>query len=160
MVRSSGDRAHAGWDLYSAVGSLTYAVSWGVVAAAEGDQSHSKVSYGNYVAIKLLSREAMKLANRVGAKQIYAFYAHLFKVLVKQGDPVWQGRPIGLTGNTGNAGNTPPHLHFEVRTDLRWDKSDPKNPNKEAPLHYTIDPGDLLGYQYYSTSVRQRPNPL
>jgi murein DD-endopeptidase MepM/ murein hydrolase activator NlpD len=40
-------------------------------------------------------------------------YAHLSKVLVKEGDLLQRGRRIGDSGNTGRT--TGPHLHFEVR---------------------------------------------
>ena len=40
-------------------------------------------------------------------------YAHLSKVLVKEGDLLPRGRRIGDSGSTGRS--TGPHLHFEVR---------------------------------------------
>ena len=38
-------------------------------------------------------------------------FFHLSKLLVKTGDTVKQGQPVGLSGNTGNS--TGPHLHWE-----------------------------------------------
>ena len=151
MVRSSGFKAHAGWDLYANIGSPAYAVGWGEVASVLKNQDKSKESYGNYIALQLRSQEANTVAKAFGVKYIYAFYAHLSAIQVKEGDSVWLGQKIGNTGNTGNACNTPPHLHFEMRTKLRWEKG--------HPLQHTIDPGYLLGWGYYTTKADQNSDP-
>ncbi len=54
------------------------------------------------------------------------FYAHLDKILVKEGESVDQGALIGLMGHTGHAHGT--HLHFEIRHNR-----DPVNPLTYLP---------------------------
>ncbi|MEO0186158.1 MAG: M23 family metallopeptidase, partial [candidate division WOR-3 bacterium] len=39
-------------------------------------------------------------------------YAHMFKVLVKEGQRVKRGQVIGLVGSTGKS--VAPHVHYEV----------------------------------------------
>ena len=63
--------------------------------------------------------------NRLGGKVVFLrpegknytlYYAHLDTQLVSPGQVVAMGQPVGLVGNTGNAVNTPPHLHFGIYT--------------------------------------------
>lgn len=63
--------------------------------------------------------------NRLGGKVIFLrpegknyslYYAHLDTQLVSEGQIVMKGQPVGLVGNTGNALNTTPHLHFGIYT--------------------------------------------
>ncbi|MFK8163601.1 MAG: M23 family metallopeptidase [Lewinella sp.] len=57
-----------------------------------------------------------------GGKQIYLrdvkgrlyYYAHLDSWEVEEFAPVEAGQILGTVGDTGNAKNTTPHLHFEV----------------------------------------------
>jgi murein DD-endopeptidase MepM/ murein hydrolase activator NlpD len=44
-------------------------------------------------------------------------YGHLSTALVKVGQAVIQGQPVGLEGSTGNS--TGAHLHFELRINQR-----------------------------------------
>ena len=90
-------RAHLGTDFAASTGTPARTVGDGVVTFA-GVQN----GYGNVVFVK----------HRGNTETVYA---HLSKLLVRQGDVVSQGQNIGLVGSTGWA--TGPHLHFEVRTD-------------------------------------------
>ena len=49
-----------------------------------------------------------------------AYYAHLDKQFVKEGQFVRKGQVIGTVGNTGNARTTPSHLHFGVSEGNHW----------------------------------------
>lgn len=60
----------------------------------------------------------------------WVIYAHLNKARVKPGATVTKGQLIGESGNTGNS--TGPHLHFEMRDNIRWSAGKP------------IDPKDIL----------------
>jgi len=87
---------HTGIDLAAPELTPVLAADDGVVALVGSTQS----GYGNYVV----------LGHRAG---LVTLYGHLKQPLVKAGDVVTQGEPIGLEGSTGNS--TGPHLHFEVR---------------------------------------------
>ena len=53
----------------------------------------------------------------------YAIDAHLSRVAVGIGDTVTRGEVIGLTGITGDAAGTIPHLHFELRAPFLIDQT-------------------------------------
>jgi len=63
-------------------------------------------AYGNFTVID---------HGMVDGKHLTTAYAHQARFLVKPGDVVRKGDPIGIVGQTGYA--TGPHLHFEVRED-------------------------------------------
>ena len=90
-----GRRHHSGTDLKTKANDT-------IVAAFDGDVvfSGSYYGYGNLVRIK-------------HANGLETYYSHNSKNLVKQGDVVKAGQPVGLTGRTGRA--TTEHLHFETR---------------------------------------------
>ncbi len=136
-VRSSGTKPHQGWDLYAEIGTPVYAVGPGVVEFAE-----TRGDYGTQICLRLDEQPQTPMAFQpLGEQQRYAFYAHLSLCLVKKGQAVLEGDVIALTGNSGNASNTPPHLHFELRT----------KPRPSTGLAGRVDPGSLLGYGYYSS---------
>ena len=87
---------HTGIDLAGPLGAPITSAADGVVVAADS----STVGYGNHVII-------------AHAGGLLTLYGHLETMLVKPGDAVKAGQPIGLLGSTGNS--TGPHCHFEVR---------------------------------------------
>ena len=58
----------------------------------------------------------------------WVIYAHLSKALVKPGDKAKKGQHIGESGNTGNSSG--PHLHFEMRDNIRWSAGKDIDPAK------------------------------
>lgn len=86
---------HAGLDLRARAGTPVYAAAGGVVTRSEASGA-----YGNVV-----------IVDHGGG--LGTLYAHHRENLVRAGDRVRRGQPIGLVGRTGNA--TGDHLHFEVR---------------------------------------------
>lgn len=103
---------HTGIDFAVAQGTDVVAVAPGVIA-----NSNWGKAYGIQLVQEVLHND----------KKFYVIYAHLSKALVKVGDKVVKGQHIGESGNTGNSSG--PHLHFEVRDNIRWSSGkdiDPK----------------------------------
>ena len=122
-VRSLGAGRHQGWDLYANPGTVTLAITAGVVQKVTTDSS-----YGLQVLLQF----------RHQGRELYAFYAHLASAFVHPGEQVKEGQVLAVTGSSGNAVHVPPHLHFEIRTKAEvgplWDGR--------------INPGEVLGYHY------------
>lgn len=85
---------HAGVDFATPVGTPINASDGGIIEEA----GHEK-NYGYYVVVN----------HQNGYSTLYA---HLSEIQVKVGHKAEQGKPIGLSGDTGRS--TGPHLHFEV----------------------------------------------
>ena len=103
MVRNGGTRPHQGWDFEAPAGTPCFAISDGKVELV-----YESIDYGK-VAV---------LAFPFKGRNLYAAYAHLSAIEVKDGQAVAKGQRIGLTGNTGNARTMrgpDQHLHFEIR---------------------------------------------
>ncbi len=87
---------HMGIDLAAPEGTPVLAADDGVVAVV-GDGT---TGYGRFVI----------LSHRDG---LTTLYGHLAQPVVKVGDQVVQGQPVGMEGSTGYS--TGPHVHFELR---------------------------------------------
>lgn len=94
----SENRSHSGQDIFAKKGTPVYSATEGYVLRVGENRLGGKVIfiYG------------------AGGRRYY--YAHLddFAPELKAGDYVTTDTLIGFVGNTGNARNTPPHLHFGV----------------------------------------------
>ncbi len=89
-------RMHKGIDVKVYTGDTIYAAFDGKIRV----DSYEANGYGHYIVIR----------HDNGLETIYG---HLSKRLVKSGDVVKAGMPIGLGGNTGRSFGS--HLHFETR---------------------------------------------
>lgn len=96
---------HPGLDFAAAYGTPIAVTSAGKVVFAG-----RKAAYGNAVDVE----HGFGIVTR---------YAHLSKIIAKEGDRVKKGQIIGLEGSTGRS--TGAHLHYEVRID-----DHPVNPQK------------------------------
>ncbi len=88
-------RMHTGTDIKMNKGDTIYAVFYGTVSRAR-----YYYGYGNMVVLD-------------HGNSLETSYAHLSEFLVKPGETVFKGQPVGLAGSTGRA--TTNHLHFEIR---------------------------------------------
>lgn len=101
-------RLHAGIDLSCSPGTDILAADGGVV-------TYSGYSGAYGYLIKIDHQNGME-----------SRYAHNSKLLVSEGEKVFQGQHIAESGNTGRS--TGPHLHFEIRV-----SGNPKNPMNYLP---------------------------
>lgn len=109
---------HNGIDYGVPNGTRVLAAAAGQVVRAELDTEtaqNPKAGYGMHVRIQ-------------HPDHVLTLYGHLSETLVRTGQMVQMGEPIGISDNTGRS--TGPHLHFEVRTDV-------------AALH-AIDPAPFM----------------
>ena len=117
-------KTHQGLDIINDVGTPVYASGDGVIEMAGA----SGGGYGTVVAIN----------HGFGFQTLYA---HLSKVIVKEGQRVHRGDYIGKSGRTGLVSG--PHLHYEVR----------QNGVCRNPADFFLDD---LSAQQYTKSVASR----
>lgn len=113
MVRRNADgsrRPHQGWDFEAEAGTPCFAIADGKIAKVR-----NKGAYGQQVILCFKH----DYDGDGEPDLLYAFYAHLSRIDVVEGQMIKEGQQIGLTGNTGNATSMKgkdQHLHFEIRT--------------------------------------------
>ena len=100
-------RAHDGVDVEVAIGTLVVAPFAGVVVdPATIWKPWDPQRYGKVVVVR---------SSEVTSRGYYAILVHLSHQGVKIGQVVRRGQVVGRTGSSGNAAETVPHLHFELR---------------------------------------------
>jgi murein DD-endopeptidase MepM/ murein hydrolase activator NlpD len=102
-----GKRSHEGIDIKAPRGTYIVAVANGFVERIKEGGSGGKQLY-----------------LRDGKGRLY-YYAHLDSWEVEEFEKVEAGQVLGTVGNTGNAKNTTPHLHFEVMLGKKKEAIDP-----------------------------------
>lgn len=95
----SGGRRHMGTDIFAPRGTPVVAAVGGTVRQAGFGGSLG----GNRVWVE-------------GDDGRFYYYAHLDTIGAARGERVEVGQQIGTVGNTGNAANTPSHLHFSINS--------------------------------------------
>jgi murein DD-endopeptidase MepM/ murein hydrolase activator NlpD len=90
----------------SDLGAPVYAIGTGYVTFAHD----ARMGWGNVVLIRHIFLENGKL------QTIDSMYAHLDKILVREGQQVARGQQVGTIGT--NHGMYVAHLHFEIRKNL------------------------------------------
>ncbi|MEI6279301.1 MAG: M23 family metallopeptidase [Verrucomicrobiae bacterium] len=91
----------------SDLGAPVYAIGNGYVTFARD----ARMGWGNVVLVRHIFLENGSLAT------VDSMYAHLNKILVREGQQVTRGQQVGTIGT--NRGMYVAHLHFEIRKNLR-----------------------------------------
>ena len=96
-ARSEG-RSHEGVDIFAETGTPVFAAAPGYVVRTGENRLGGTIVF------------------TLGPGGVRYYYAHLNKIApgIEIGSPVDTQTIIGYVGNSGNAENTPPHLHFGI----------------------------------------------
>jgi len=97
--RDNNARKHEGVDIFGNFRTPVLAISEGTVTRVNENNLGGKVVW-----------------MRPKGKNYTLYYAHLDQQIATAGQEVKIGDTLGLMGNTGNARNTPTHLHFGIYT--------------------------------------------
>jgi peptidoglycan LD-endopeptidase LytH len=145
-LRDGGRRLHHGVDIAAPAGNPVRAVADGTIERVE------TTPLGG-LTIRLVE-------HRTGHVH---YYAHLAAAFVAPGQRVVAGQTIGGVGNTGNARNTPPHLHYAVFHGN--DILDPMKVLRPGVLPFAAGvPAELLGsrarVRFDGAALRDVPTPF
>jgi murein DD-endopeptidase MepM/ murein hydrolase activator NlpD len=114
--RGGGTRAHAGIDIVAAKHTFAVAAADGIITAVVHSNSGNA---GNMVV--LTDSDGWNYAyihlnnDTPGTDDHLNDYAFAFAQGIRVGARVSAGDPIGFVGDSGNAEETPAHVHFEIR---------------------------------------------
>ncbi len=122
---------HEGVDIRAPMGTNIYAAADGVVYLADNDPAGA---YGKQI----------RLRHRDGYKTIYA---HLYELLVEEGDFVKAGQIIGRADNTGNSYGS--HLHLALKKEGATERGETDYPRD------IIDPTPFLVWPNAVENVRR-----
>lgn len=145
VPRDGGRRRHEGVDIFAPKGTPALAVVDGTITGVGTNSLGGNVAF-------VSDRD----------RNIRAYYAHLDRWNVRNGQRVSVGDTIGFVGNTGNARTTGPHLHFGI---YGFDEgaTDPlpfirlgRGPAKQALLP-AARLGDLVRVSAARTAIRPAP---
>ena len=157
--RDQGARRHQGLDIAATPGEPIRAVADGKVIFA-GVALVGNLKYGPIPPSKIAryvsqanGRGGIYLCIRHDAAEestrLVTCYMHLERYFVASGEQVRAGQTIALVGRTG-VKHSPPHLHFEVRLDNKF--QDPWQLYTDS----IIPPVDTLTYRYAQRAQRAR----
>lgn len=124
---SDANRSHGGVD-YRIRYDTVYSAADGVIDFLFYDANEDNhLSCGNYMFIK----------TEWEGRDLFMLYCHLEEVLVEEGQQVEAGDPVGISGNTGFS--TGPHLHFELRVDVRNIGPNMRGKRRNPELYLALD---------------------
>lgn len=106
---------HLGIDLWAEAGTPVYAPLDGVVHSFQDNNN-----FGDY-------GPTITLAHQYEGKPLYSLYGHLSRTSLEglyEGKPVQAGDVVAEIGPYPENGNWPPHLHFQLMTDMLGLKGD------------------------------------
>jgi len=138
-------RLHLGIDIWGESGTPVYAPLGGIIHSFAFNEA-----YGDYGATVILQHQ-------INASTFYTLYGHLSLVDIrklKEGKFVSMGEVIGHFGEPNENGHWPPHLHFQVITDMGNYKGDYpgvcKWSEREKYLNNCPDPDLILKMMHFS----------